>query len=403
MKNSVFRNKAVFVKGFVAFFLFFSLVTFNTPTFAKSQAAWAGVSIDENSISSAPVAASLLTDLEKKPLDVQARVRIKERPFKNIEFINREDNTEGIIVTATILRESLQIVKDNARRTPTYNHTYRVFVNLMAFDWDVDGAMGRYVGSVPIVVDYLDVSDAPHSKTVQEQIFKSMYVDNSLGGGLNVFDEIYNFAKELMVEGYLDKFPQISSVEMKPEALKYFKLDKTKLADWKYMAKQFFEAQLVKYSGSVLVPSMSEERMNLEFRVVFSDKSQAIVLPEPAGELKIFIEELRPINTLDGVQRSVCHISFIRLVVIDELDEELMSRKFARGNETCFVTHKDNKIDDNQLYNESMLVLLKDIARQFGPNVDQGWLTGFGVPANVVPKYVAQISRAKDELLQSYR
>ena len=49
---------------------------------------------------------------------------------------------------------------------------------------------GRYIGSVPLVIDYIDVKTSITSKSEQKQIFKSMYLDNKLEG-LNVFDEIY--------------------------------------------------------------------------------------------------------------------------------------------------------------------------------------------------------------------
>ena len=169
------------------------------------------------------------------------------------------------------------------------------------------------------------------------------------------------------------------------------------------MARQFFEAQLVKHSGSVLVPSMSEDRMNNEFRFVFADKSQSMVLPDPAGEIQLKIEKLIPIEKLDGVQKSICNISVARMVVMDELDDQLMSKNFARTKETCFVTQKNNRVDNIQLFNQSMLVLMKDIARQFGPNVDTEWLKKFGVPDNKISAYVQEITKTRDELLQSYQ
>ena len=93
-------------------------------------------------------------------------------------------------------------------------------------------------------------------------------------------------------EGYLDKYPQITSFDFKPEAAQLFNIGPDNLDDWSYMAKQFFEAQLVKSSGSVLVPSMSEERANLEFTFLFADKSQRIVLPDPYGEISVVVEQL---------------------------------------------------------------------------------------------------------------
>ena len=48
----------------------------------------------------------------------------------------------------------------------------------MAFDWDVDGAMGRYIGSVPLVIDYLDATNSPHTTAQQQNIFRKMYLEN---------------------------------------------------------------------------------------------------------------------------------------------------------------------------------------------------------------------------------
>lgn len=380
-----------------------SLLIFAPPALAKTQVSWGGVSIDENSIVNAPVAVSLLKQ-PGSPLDIQARKRIRDKSFSKMEFMsNRDDNTEGVIVTATILRESLQIFQDQNRSDVVFNHTYRIFVNLMAFDWDVDGEMGRYVGSVPLVIDYLDAASAPHGTAQQQQIFQKMYLENSLGGNLNVFDELYNFSNGMNAEGYLEKYPQITSFDFNPEAAQIFNIGAENLNDWSYMAKQFFEAQLVKSSGSVLVPSMSEERANLEFTFLFADKSQRIVLPDPYGEISVVVEQLIPVEELDGVQKSLCHMAVIRVKVTDELDDELMSLNFGRMKKSCFVTHKDNQINHKQKYHETMLILLKDIAKQFGNSVDKSWLAGFGVPSNVIPKYVDGVGKVKTELLQSYR
>ena len=380
-----------------------ALLIFAPPALAKTQVSWGGVSIDENSIVNAPVAVSLLKQ-PGSPLDVQARKRIRDKSFSKMEFMSkRDDNTEGVIVTATILRESLQIFQDQNRSDVVFNHTYRIFINLMAFDWDVDGEMGRYVGSVPLVIDYLDAASAPHGTAQQQQIFQKMYLENSLGGNLNVFDELYNFSNGMNAEGYLEKYPQITSFDFNPEATQIFNIGAENLNDWSYMAKQFFEAQLVKSSGSVLVPSMSEERANLEFTFLFADKSQRIVLPDPYGEISVVVEQLIPVEELDGVQKSLCHMAVIRVKVTDELDDELMSLNFGRMKKSCFVTHKDNQINHKQKYHETMLILLKDIAKQFGNSVDKSWLAGFGVPSNVIPKYVDGVGKVKTELLQSYR
>ena len=40
-------------------------------------------------------------------------------------------------------------------------------------------------------------------------------------------------------EGYLEKYPQITSFEFKPEAAQIFNIGADNLDDWSYMAKQF--------------------------------------------------------------------------------------------------------------------------------------------------------------------
>ena len=63
----------------------------------------------------------------------------------------------------------------------------------------------------------------------------------------------------------------------------------------------------------------------------------------------------------------------------------------------------DQHENHKQKYHEAMLILLKDIAKQFGNSVDESWLAGFGVPSNVIPRYVDGVGKVKTELLQSYR
>ena len=149
----------------------------------------------------------------------------------------------------------------------------------MAFDFDDSGMKGRYIGSVPLVIDYIDVKTSITSKSEQKQIFKSMYLDNKLE--VSVFDEIYKVANSLDVNGFPEKFAQVSEVSMSPEvAALVVSIRKCRVAS---KSQAVFE-QLVKYSGSVLVHTMPEERMNREFKFVFSDRSSSIVMPEPSGQ-----------------------------------------------------------------------------------------------------------------------
>ena len=111
MFRELFSQSFGFKLAQVVIFSASLLIIFGPLALAKTQVSWGGVSIDENSILTAPVAASLLSDGSGK-IDTEARKRIKERPFSKVEFLSgRDDNTEGIIFTATVLRESLQIFR----------------------------------------------------------------------------------------------------------------------------------------------------------------------------------------------------------------------------------------------------------------------------------------------------
>ena len=180
----------------------------------------------------------------------------------------------------------------------------------MAFDFDDSGMKGRYIGSVPLVIDYIDVKTSITSKSEQKQIFKSMYLDNKLEG-LNVFDEIYKVANSLDVNGFPEKFAQVSEVSMSPEVAALIE-PQSGNAEWHPRARQFFEAQLVKYSGSVLVPAMPEERMNREFKFVFSDRSSSIVMPEPSGQITVIIEKLMPQQAINGVQKPCAMVLLLK-------------------------------------------------------------------------------------------
>ena len=87
---------------------------------------------------------------------------------------------------------------------------------------------------------------------------------------------------------------------------------------------------------------------------------------------------------------------------MDELDEEIMDRRFARVKKSCFVTHVDNVADEPTYFRKSVLTLLKEIAGQFGEKVDGEWLQSFGVPSDVVAKYKKQIAKTKGELLPAF-
>tara|TARA_A100001037_G_scaffold303703_1_gene338413 strand:- start:105 stop:1319 length:1215 start_codon:yes stop_codon:yes gene_type:complete len=370
---------------------------------AKSQAVWGGVSIEKSAIPSAPVAADLLSGADGR-LDIEARRRIREKPFKNIEFISRVTGKqqEAVIVTASIARESLEIFKDLQASTPTYYHTYRIFLNLMAFDWDdTGGQKGRYIASVPFVIDFLDAKGAPASKEEKRATFTSMYLDNNLSG-INVFDELYKASSHLVIDGDSEKFPQIAKFVFNAEVLETLGGEDA-FASSSHILRQFFEAQVVKASGAVLVPAMDTKRANQEFKFVFSDRSQAIVLPEPLGEIVVKIERIIPFTKVVDVQKTLCFGAVIKIFVYDELGDILMERKFARTSDACFVTHKDNIVNPIRYFVKNLLLLLKKTADQFGGSVDRAWLEKMGVPSEMIPLYGDEIKTVKRELLKDFR
>ena len=368
---------------------------------AVTDVIWGGVSVADDAIPFTPVGVMLLSD-GSGAIDSAADARIAQKKFSNLNIFRRAtaEQIEGVVLTASLARESIEIFKDVTGATPRFYHVYRVFINLMAFDFDDSGMKGRYIGSVPLVIDYIDVKTSITSKSEQKQIFKSMYLDNRLEG-LNVFDEIYKAANSLDVNGFPEKFAQVSEVSMSPEVAALIE-PQSGNAEWHPRARQFFEAQLVKYSGSVLVPAMPEERMNREFKFVFSDRSSSIVMPDPSGQITVIIEKLIPQQAINGVQKTLCHGVVIKIQALDELDEEIMDRRFARIKKSCFVTHVDNTVDDKVYFRKSVLALLKAIASQFGEKVDGEWLQSFGVPSDVVAKYKKQITRTKGELLPAF-
>lgn len=368
---------------------------------AKTDVIWGGVSVADDIIPFSPVGVMLLSD-GSGAIDTAADERIAKRKFSNLNVVQRAtaEQVEGVVLTASLAGESLEIFKDVTGSSPRFFHVYRVFVNLMAFDFDDAGMKGRYIGSVPLVIDYIDVKTSKTSEIEQEQTFKSMYLDNKLEG-LNIFDEIYTAASSLDVNGFPEKFAQVSEVIMSPEVEALIE-PRSRNVNWHPRARQFFEAQLVKYSGSVLVPAMPEERMNREFKFVFSDRSASIVMPEPSGQIKVIIEKLIPQQAINGVQKTLCHGAVIKIKALDELDDEIMDRRFARIEKSCFVTHVDNNVDNEVYFRKSVLTLLKAIAVQFGERVDSEWLKSFGVPSDVVSKYKKQIARTKSELLPDF-
>jgi len=373
---------------------------------AVTDVIWGGVSVADDAIPFTPVGVMLLSD-GSGAIDSAADARIAQKKFSNLNILRRAtaEQMEGVVLTASLARESIEISKDVTGlavtgSTPRFMHVYRVFINLMAFDFDDSGMKGRYIGSVPLIVDYIDVKTTVTSKSEQEQIFKSMYLDNKLEG-LNVFDEIYKAANSLDVNGFPEKFAQVSEVSMSPEVAALIE-PQSGNAEWHPRARQFFEAQLVKYSGSVLVPAMPEERMNREFKFVFSDRSSSIVMPDPSGQITVIIEKLIPRQKVNGIQKTLCHGVVIKVQALDELDDEIMSRRFARMKKSCFVTHVDNTVDDEVYFRKSVLTLLKAIAGQFGEKVDSDWLQSFGVPSDVVATYKKQIAKTKDELLPAF-
>ena len=56
------------------------------------------------------------------------------------------------------------------------------------------------------------------------------------------------------------------------------------------------------------------------------------------------------------VFKKPCYMVFvIKIQALDELDEEIMDRRFARIKKSCFVTHVDNTVDGEMYFRKSVL------------------------------------------------
>lgn len=360
---------------------------------------WAGTSA-LGGLNTTPVATALIgTDTWEQVIEE----RLLDKTFKNLEFAVRSDafQFEGEMATIIISSENTEIFEEITSFGSSFIHVYTIIASFLIFDWDDAGLKGRYIKSVPIVHQIIDVQKSRASMKKQEEIFTDFYTNQNLGD--NFFDLIYNQSKDIYPLSDVDTFAQVDQIQFSEGVQQAFGLNNAEIEDWKASTRQFIEAQIAKYSKSALVPTFKGINSR-ELSYLIRDKQIKIVFPEPEGSLKFTILKLVPVNSVKDNVKTLCFMAAVKVQAIDTFGEIIMDKNFIRNGDTgaCFTTGPNNEVDEAHYFSLSSLQLLKKIAEQFGNSIDTDWLKTFGVKENKIKNYSKEIFAVKSELLVSF-
>ena len=364
-------------KNLVCFVIVFSFLGSISHSIAASTANWGGVALsiqETTDDGSFPFARKMLAcdPCAHGNINEYARNKLVGKPYNNFELSTAMVGVrqiEGVILSAIINRESVQIYKETSGDRISYLHLYRFFVNLVAFEFKQGEA--RYVSSRPVVVQYTDYLDHPATPEEQFEVAYNLYANDTRG--INIFDELYKAGKSMKVDVFSEKYARVMPVILSDEVKSVMKLEELALDDWRYQIGQIFEASLIKHSGGVLIPAASEDSTKADFSANFSNASFKIRLPEPTYTINLDVKRFVPVESINGAQKTVCFIVGLQLTVDGPL-EQLMDGKFIRKQDSCGVISVKDEVDPALRFPGSLFSLLNGISKQFGNDVDQNFI-----------------------------
>jgi hypothetical protein len=221
--------------------------------------------------------------------------------FKNFTYLIDMigvDEVEGIIMSPMIMRETLLVVEDNTAGKKNFIHQYRIFANLMFFEFGT----GRFIASQPVVVQLLDVLD--HIATDEENLKVISDLLGSETHKVNVFKSLLKASRNINISDDGKKYVKIRKVKL-GDTVKEIVAKKFNPITWKAQIGQIFEANLITQTGAPIIPSMSEEQLEGELIAKFADGLKTIKLPEePAFQIELSLDKFKLFEKISPPQKN---------------------------------------------------------------------------------------------------
>ena len=354
-----------------------------------TRAAFGGVALasygsdQESLLESYPVAARLILCgqpalaraidcAESAPnLSAQVAQAFEGNEFKNFEVtFERFDanQTEGLVLVPVVTRESLV----SADEGNAYSYSYRVYVDLMLLRFRPGEV--QFISSFPYILNYFDVRDRRLTQDETADVFRLIYLDDSLG--FNLFEEVARVAADKMDPNIESgNYAQVTDVSLSDEVAGI--LEQTYPRDtWRQQIGQFLSSNIVDRSGVSLLPSRLSGEVTDKMRIVFADGNRDISVPVPSYEIKLDVERFVRHEQPSGSEQIICFIVAARLRVDDAFGEEKANIRFVRKRESCGATDRGTTREDKMYFPESLFSLLTNIAEQFDGSIDRQFVSG---------------------------
>lgn len=303
-------------------------------------------------------------------IDIMARPYFLDKPYGKFELSRDLIGTrevEGVIMAPMIARESLGITKDVTAGKTSFIHIYRLFANLMFFEFGT----GRFISARPVVIQYTDTLDQPASEAEQLAVFSDLVANETRGE--NIFKRLYERAQTVNPFTFSEKYVRITEVNI-GESVEAIISNSVATSAWRTQVGQILEANLVEDTDAPLIPSINQDQLNSELTATFASASHKIVLPdEPAFRIALDIRRFKKFESVKGRQKTVCHAVSTTMRVNGELGE-LMNVRFSRTKKACGVVALDQQLDDAFYFSTSLFSLLNQISKQFGDGPDKKFL-----------------------------
>jgi hypothetical protein len=332
----------------------------------------------------------------KNNLDAAARKLFVKQKFDKfalkLKKVEKND-IEAKIAVITISSEELGVKEDVQQSKNKYEHTYRVFGNLLIYKSDT----GKIVRSIPLIIRHSFYLSAPKRLNELAAEISPIFFDQSLG--INFFTALYNKVRGLDVAVEPKKQTQISEFKFADEAFKQFVGKSRRASEAKFS--QFLEGQLVSDTNGYLIPTAAGESVIAgKIKATFEEGERELTLAEAAFKIAVNLRLAKKFEFVRGSQKTTCHAIALTLMVSDEI-EKIAEINFSNYPSVCMVSALDQKFDPGFYFTISTYSLLQQMSRQFGPKGPNGLWLEANAKRNGGKDVAGLIKRIKDVALSS--
>ena len=371
--------KAIRLFGFAVFASFFSVNAQAEPTIFFAGMAYLGNSADiENNF---PYTSKLLpvrASGEQSRLEEVLSEKIKSVEPRNyaLELSSLADINQGqsLALALTLDRETTDVEPICGRHKTVINLGLQATV----FDFETMSVIGSY----PMTIEYIDVTAKRPNKDELLALVKDLYVGNL---EVNVFDQFTSMLETIEVKRKYANRIQVTSVELESKAVEFLPEKYSDNLDaFKTLIAQNLGKSLVKEHGISILPYTKGYAIGNKMATRFTNgEIFNFDIPETDYEIELTVRGFKKVRfDKKAAGESVVYGSFINVKALEPLSGDVyIDENFKRGV-TKVVPACQTKASDWPAFQESLLGLLAEFAKQVKVR-DNDWINSHASDSSV--------------------